>query len=88
MLNLEETFRAAIGSAVFRITGASSLGISAVTAGLGSDFGSSGVERALLRSGAKIRYFFFYPRFRRQLKTKAALKRFLPSALGSSSFYN
>ncbi|MCP2038523.1 hypothetical protein [Chryseobacterium sp. HSC-36S06] len=59
MLNLEDTLRAAMGAAVFTITGGASLGISSEAAGLGSDFGSWVVGAAVLRSGATIRYFFF-----------------------------
>ena len=59
MLNLEETLRAAMGSAVFTITGGASVEISSEAAGLGSDFGGLVVGAAVLRSGANIRYFFF-----------------------------
>ncbi|MBU4539057.1 MAG: hypothetical protein L6264_04305 [Weeksellaceae bacterium] len=61
MLNFEETFFFAIGSAVLRIGVAVCSGATAFAAsGFCSVFGTSGVVDGLpLRSGANIRYFFF-----------------------------
>ncbi|OWK72991.1 hypothetical protein CBW16_12155 [Flavobacteriaceae bacterium JJC] len=64
MLNLEETFFFAIGSAVLRITGAgcsdAARGTAFAASGLVSVLGVSEVTDGVpLRSGANIRYFFF-----------------------------
>jgi len=59
MLYLDGVFFRATGSVVLMIVGAASFMSSAAVSVLGSGFGISRISLTVLRSGAKIRYFFF-----------------------------